>query len=198
MKRILLITLGLIGFVSAASAVGLLPPLSAGDMVLGPAEAPVTVVEYSSMTCPHCAKWDVEVFPQVKKNWIETNKIRFVFRDFPLDGLALKASQLAHCSGDQRFWGFIDALYSSQNGWARSADPISELVKVGKLGGLSEEKSKACMADEKLANAIVASRTAASDAGVNATPTFFFNGKLVSGEVPYEQFVKNLQEAGVK
>jgi protein-disulfide isomerase len=175
---------------------GLIPPLSASDTVLGKPDAPVTVVEYASMTCPHCAKWETEVFPDVRKNWVDTGKIRFVFRDYPLDGLALKGSQLARCTGDQRFWGFLQALFSSQRVWATASDPVAELVKIGKLGGVPEDKAKACMADDNdLSKSIVASLQAAQVAGVNSTPTFFFNGKLVSGEIPYDTFVKNVQEA---
>jgi protein-disulfide isomerase len=180
-------------------AAGLIPPLAATDSVLGPAEAPVTVVEYASLTCPHCARWEGDVFPQVRKDWIDTGKIRFVFRDYPLDGLALKAAQLARCSGDQKFWGFLQALFGSQRAWATAADPTAELVKIGKLGGVPEDKAKECMSDgNELSNAIVASRQAAETAGVNATPTFFFNGKLVSGEISYDAFVKDLQDAGAK
>ncbi len=179
-------------------AVGLIPPLTAADTTLGQADAPVTVVEYASLTCPHCANWEAGVFPQVRKEWIDTGKIRFVFRDYPLDALALKAAQLARCTGDDRFWGFLQALFGSQRVWAIAQDPEVELVKIGKLGGIPEDKAKACMSDEKLARSIAESRQHAEDAGVNATPTFFFNGKLVSGELPYDVFVKNLTEAGAK
>ena len=112
-----------IGSARAASdeqvAVGLIPPLSASDTVLGPANAPVTVVEYASLTCPHCANWEAGVFPQVRKEWIDTGKIRFVFRDYPLDALALKAAQLARCTGDDKFWGFLQALFVSQRAFVR-------------------------------------------------------------------------------
>jgi protein-disulfide isomerase len=198
MVRILLIFALFAGVIAgSAQAAGLIPPLSASDTTLGKADAPVIVIEYASMTCPHCANWESTVFPQVRKEWIDTGKIRFVFRDYPLDGLALKASQLARCTGDQKFWGFLEALFSSQRSWETASDPAAELIKIGKLGGVPEEKAKACMADgNDLANAIVGSRQAAENAGVNSTPTFFFNGKLVAGELPYDQFVKNLKDAG--
>jgi protein-disulfide isomerase len=203
MFRILLSSLlaGLVmGTAQAAPApAGALPPLTAADAVLGSADAPVTVIEYASMTCPHCARWDTGVLPQVRKNWIDTGKVRFVFRDFPLDGLALKASQLARCAGDQRFWGFLDTLFTSQRAWETAPDPVTELVKIGQSGGIPEDKVKACMADDgDLAQSIIASRQGGEAAGVNATPTFFINGKPVSGEIPYEEFVKSLKEAGAK
>jgi protein-disulfide isomerase len=199
MRRILLMSVSVFAFaVGSAQAAGSLPPVGADDQVLGPTTAPVTVIEYASMTCPHCGRWEVDVFPQVKKEWIETNKIRFVFRDFPLDGLALKASQLAHCTGDERFWAFLQAEFGSQSAWVRNGDPTDELVKIGKLGGVPEPKARACMADNNpLAEKIVGSRTLGTDAGVDSTPTFFFNGKKVTGEISYDDFVKNLHDAGV-
>jgi protein-disulfide isomerase len=207
MNRILLscvLLTGLIAGIAQAAPLQVasadIPPVAADEMALGPADAPVTIVEYASMTCPHCAKWEGEVFPQVRKEWIDTGKIRFVFRDYPLDGLALKASQLARCTGDQRFWGFIQTMFSTQLGWARSKDPIPELIKIGKLGAVSEDKAKECMADDNaMAKSIVASRQAAEAAGVNGTPAFFLNGKLISNiELPYDELVKDLQQAGVK
>src|ERR1700689_1208778 len=106
MRRILLMSLRAIAVGAGSAQAGSLLPVDPQDMVLGPADAPVTVVEYASMTCPHCGRWETEVFQQVRKEWIDTGKIRSVFGDFPPDGLALKAAQLAHCTGDDRFWGF--------------------------------------------------------------------------------------------
>ena len=196
MRRILLMSVSAIAFGLGSAAAGPLAPIGADDQVLGSATAPVTVVEYASLTCPHCGRWETEVFPQVRKEWIDTGKIRFVFRDFPLDGSALKAAQLAHCTGDQRFWGFLQAEFGNQAVWARNADPTDELVKIAKLGGVSEAKARACMADDNMAKAIIGSRTVGTDAGVKATPTFFFNGKLIEGEIPYDDFVKDLHDAG--
>jgi len=196
MRRILLMSVCAIAFGPGSALAGSLPPVGPEDQVKGLATAPVTVIEYASLTCPHCGRWETDVFPQVQKEWIDTGKIRFVFRDFPLDGSALKAAQLAHCTGDQRFWGFLQAEFGNQAVWARSGDPTEELVKIAKLGGVSEAKARACMADDTLAKAIFGSRTLGEEAGVKATPTFFFNGKLIEGELPYEDFVKDLHDAG--
>jgi protein-disulfide isomerase len=199
MRRIFLMSLGAIAFVLGAAQAGTLLPVGPQDQILGPADAKVTVVEYASLTCPHCGRWETEIFPQVRKEWIDTGKIRFVFRDFPLDGLALKAEQLAHCTGDGRFWGFLQAEFGNQAVWARrTGDPTEELIKIAKLGGVSEAQARACMADDSpLAKVITGSRALGEEAGVKATPSFFFNGKLVEGEISYDEFVKNLHEAGI-
>jgi protein-disulfide isomerase len=195
--RTLLICLTL--FAAGSAMAGPLLPVGPQDQVLGPADAKVTVIEYASLTCPHCGHWETEVFPQVRKGWIDTGKIRFVFRDFPLDGVALKAAQLAHCSGDDRFWGFLQAEFGSQAIWARQADPVGELVKIAKLGGVAEAQARACMADDSpLAGTIVGSRTSGEEAGVESTPTFFFNGKRIEHDMSsYEAFVGELQAAGI-
>jgi|HubBroStandDraft_1064217.scaffolds.fasta_scaffold00397_15 protein-disulfide isomerase len=199
MRRILLTSVLAVWFAVGTAAAGPLVPVGPQDEVLGPADAPVTVVEYASLTCPHCGRWETEIFPQVRKDWIDTNKIRFVFRDFPLDGLALKAEQLAHCTGDQRFWGFLQAEFANQRVWAKPVgDPTEELIRIAKLGGLPETQARACMADDSpLAKLVTGSRALGEEAGVKATPTFFFNGKMVEGELSYDEFVKNLKEAGV-
>jgi len=199
MRRILLMSVSAVVFGAGSALAGPLPPVGPEDQALGSADAPVTVIEYASLTCPHCGRWETEVFPKVQKDWIDTGKVRFVFRDFPLDGAALKAAQLAHCTGDQRFWGFLQAEFGNQAVWAaHGGDPTNELVKLAKLGGVSEAMARACMADDNpLAKTIVGSRTLGNDAGVKATPTFFFNGKLIEGEIPYDDFVKDLHDAGV-
>jgi protein-disulfide isomerase len=199
LRRILLMSVTMIAFAFGPAQAGPLSPVGPQDMVLGPADAPVTVIEYASLTCPHCSRWETEVFPQVRKEWIDTGKIRFVFRDFPLDGLALKAAQLAHCTGDDRFWGFLQAEFGNQAAWAQDADPIGALAKLARLGGVPEATARSCMADDSpLAKSVAASRTSGDNAGVEGTPTFYFNGKPIGREVPYDEFVSELHAAGVK
>ena len=197
MRRILFMSVSAIAFGLGSALAAEPAPVGPEDQVLGPADAPVTVIEYASLTCPHCARWEAEVFPQVKKEWIDTNKIRFVFRDFPLDNSALKAAQLAHCTGDSRFWGFLQLEFASQGKWARETDPTNALAQLVRFGGLADEKARACMSDDKLAHAVTESRAEGEKAGVDSTPSFFFNGKKVSGEIPYDEFVKDLHDAGV-
>jgi protein-disulfide isomerase len=163
----------------AADAPKPVPPPSPLDMVRGKTDAPLTVIEYGSLTCPHCAEFEKEILPELKRDWIDTGKIRFIFRDMPRDGLDLKAFQFAHCSGDDRFFAFLDSLYGSQPVWVPSKDPAAEFVRLGRLGGLSEAKVHDCLADKSLERASFDSAQAGSAAGVDVTPTFFLDGKKI-------------------
>jgi protein-disulfide isomerase len=196
MRRILLMSTSVLAMGLGSALAGPVPPVGPDDQVIGEASAPVTVIEYASLTCPHCGRWEKDVFPKVRSEFVEKGKVRFVFRDFPLDRSALKAAQLAHCTGDARFWGFLEVEFANQAVWATHGDPTDELVKMAKLGGVPEEKARACMNDDKLAEAITTSQAGGTDAGVNSTPTFFINGKSYVGEIPYDEFVKDLKDAG--
>jgi protein-disulfide isomerase len=165
-------------------AAGAPPP---AGVTLGRAEAPITVVEYGSLTCPHCAAFEQEVLPHLKSDWIETGKIRFVFRDLPRDRNDLLAFQFAHCSGNDRFWGVLDSLYRSQRAWVSAANPATTFIQIGRTGGLGEAKIRGCLADQSLAKTSIASAQAGHEAGVNATPTFFVDGRKVS-PVTYEDW----------
>jgi protein-disulfide isomerase len=196
MRSLLLVGFGVFGLGGFGPALAGPPPVGPQDQVLGRADAPVTVIEYASLTCPHCGHWESQVFPQVKQDLIDTGKIRFVFRDYPLDGKALRAAQLAHCSGDDRFWGFLQAEFGSQTAWAfNDRDPTDALVKIGKLGGLPEAQARACMEDDTLAKSILDSREQGETAGVTGTPTFFINGRKEQvSEISYDAFVKLLHD----
>jgi protein-disulfide isomerase len=199
MRRILLMSLALFGLfalIEAGPAVAApVPPVTGADMVMGKADAPITVIEYASLTCPHCADFEQNTWPKVKQNWVDTGKVRYVFRDFPLDGLAARAEILAHCAGPVRFFSFIESLYDNQTVWATDSDPMAALKRMGLLGGVSSEKFDACQNDQTLQQQIVATRQGGEDAGVNATPSFFINGKLVTGALPYDDFAKALGDA---
>ena len=170
--------------------------LSANDRILGKADAPITIIEYASLTCPHCAEFDRDTLPKVKAAWIESGKAKLVFRDFPLDGLALRAAMLARCAPPERFYGFIDTLFQSQATWARAHDPIEALGRIAKLGGMTEEQFQSCMKNEEVSNSVVASEnTAQKELGVNSTPTFFVNGTKVEGAVNFEAFGTVLDKA---
>lgn len=170
------------------------PTVTADDHVLGKADAPNTIIEYASLTCPHCARFDQQVLPELKKGWIDTGKAKLIFRDFPLDAAALYAATLARCAPPDRYFNFIDVLFQSQDGWGRStsAEAVkTALTRIGKVGGLSEEKINACLSDEKLQDAVAKSRYDANQLyGVNSTPTFFINGKKLEGEHPLADFEK--------
>jgi protein-disulfide isomerase len=166
------------------------------DLVEGKADAPVTIIEYASLTCPHCAAFDAETLPQLKKEWIDSGKAKLVFRDFPLDGLALKGAKLARCAPPERFYGFIDVLFRQQDVWARAGDPQVALGRIAKLGGMSDDQFQTCMKDDAVENQILAGRMAAEkDAKVESTPTFFINGKMLVGALPYNSFDDALKAA---
>jgi protein-disulfide isomerase len=164
-----------------------------GDMALGPNDASVTVIEYASMTCPHCANFAKEVFAKIKTDYIDTGKVRYIFREFPLDPVALAASALARCVAKDdaaKYFTTVDTLFKQQNDLA--SDPHATIYRVGKESGLSEEMAKACVEDDpKTQEAIMDGRGYAYDTlKVTGTPFFFVNGKPLEGPPSFEEFEK--------
>ena len=148
-----------------------------GDYTLGNPEAGVVLVEYASLTCPHCAVFHEKIMPMIKKDYIDAGKIRYVYRDFPLDRLALAAAVVARCGGRDRFFGFIETLYGSQDQWARASDPLAALRTLALVGGMSKTDFEACIREQKDIDAILEARLAAARKfGVSSTPTLFING----------------------
>lgn len=160
----------------------LLKPGTLPDLVLGAADAKVTVVEYASMTCGHCAHFHADVFPELKKKYIDTGKVRFIMREFPLDNLAAAAAMLARCAGDGKTFPLIESLFHTQGEWAfKQGNPVPRLFEVAKQAGFTQETFDKCLTDQKLLDAINATRQRANEKfGVNSTPTFFVNGKRLS------------------
>ena len=156
--------------------------------VIGNADAPVTIVEYFSLTCPHCASFHNDVYDDLKKKYVDTGKVKFIYSDFPLDGVGLRAAMMARCVDERRYPGVIQVLFKTQNNWARAADPIAELKKIGQLAGLGEEAIESCMQSEALANGILAERQKAGASGVQSTPTFRIEGQLYPGSRSIEEF----------
>ena len=190
-RRDALATLGLaaFGLATTARAHHSTTAEPGGEMVLGAADAPITMIEYSSLTCPHCAKFHVETLPAIKTNYIDSGKARLVYRDFPLNKVALLASALAHCAGPERFFQFLDVLFRSQQSWAMTDDPVSALVRIGRLGGLKGDEIEACFNDKALTDRILASRVeGARDFEIASTPTFIINGEKLVGALPYAEF----------
>ncbi len=164
-----------------------LPP----ERSLGSENAPIKVIEYASMTCPHCAKFHKNTFGLIKKNYIDTGKVHFVFRDFPFDERALKAATLARCSDEEKFFPVLKVIFEQQNDWAFKANWEEELAKIMSLSGMSAEKLQACLAKEELPQAIVYGRLHGhKQYEVDSTPTFIINGKKYAGSRPYEEFKK--------
>ncbi len=164
------------------------------EQALGAANAPVTIIEYASLTCPHCAEFHKTVLPQLKERFIAPGKVRLVFRDFPLDERALAASALAHCAGPDRYFGFLAVLFETQESWARSDDFASALKQLGKLGGLSEATVDACLADKALSDKILQSRLDAEQQySVKSTPTFIIGDQVHAGLRDIDAFAELIQ-----
>lgn len=176
-----------------ARAQGWDPGLTDFDRVLGAADAPLTVVEYASFTCPHCATFHAETLATVKERYIDTGQVRYVFRDFPLDGLALRAGMLARCVPEDRYFPLVDVLFSSQREWSRAADPVTALSQIGRMVGLTQDEIDACLQDDALADRLIALRTEGTERfGVESTPSFVINGETVSGALPFDRFAELL------
>jgi protein-disulfide isomerase len=166
------------------------------EKVMGKDDAPVTMVEYSSLGCPHCASFHRETLPQIKKSYIDTGKVRLVFRDFPFGGVALAAHMLARCAAPKRYFGFIEVLFRSQPQWAQSNNPRAALLQVARLGGMSEQDFETCLKNETLMNSIRGGAdTANKEFAVKSTPTFFINGTKVSGARPFADFKDAIEKA---
>ena len=173
--------------------------VQSGDRILGKADAPITIIEYASLTCPHCAHFDVAVLPKLKEKWIDTGKAKLVLRDFPLDEPALRAAMVARCAPPERFYPLVDTFFAQQEQWATTRDYRAALEKLAKLGGIGGKEFAACIADKKLEDQVAQSRlTAAQQLGVDATPTFFINGKKFEGAPTLEAFDQALSGAAAK
>ncbi len=171
-------------------------PLFADDRIFGDAEAPITIIEYSSLTCPHCAKFHKETLPDVKDNWVDSGKARIVYRHFALDGLALRGAMGTNCMDDERYFTFLEALFHGQKLWTQASDPVKALSQVAALAGLNGERFEACIEDESQANAILERRKhGEATYDIGSTPTFIVNGRKVEGALGYEAFSKVLEEA---
>jgi len=160
-----------------------------GDMAMGSKDAPVTIIEYASMTCPHCASFTKDVFPQIKTNYIDTGKVRFIFREFPLDQVALAASALARCVAKDdapKYFAIVDMLFKQQNDLA--SDALGTINRIGKQAGFSEQMIKDCVqGDPKIQKGILDVREHAySKLKVNSTPFFFVNGTAVKGDTSFD------------
>src|ERR1700720_4454880 len=168
-------------------------PASLPDMALGPANASVTITEYASMTCPHCAAFNKDVFPKIKSEYIDTGKVHYVFREFPLDIKAAAGSMLARCIAKDdsgKYFAVIDMLFKQQSDWAMK-NTAETLGRIGKQAGLSQQAVEACLKDQALLDKIAADQKYASEVlKVDSTPTFFINGEKIKGEASFEAFDK--------
>jgi protein-disulfide isomerase len=188
--------LRLIADAMAQNASDVAKPVSLPDMVLGPANASVTITEFASMTCPHCAAFNENVFPKIKSEYIDTGKVRYVFREFPLDIKAAAGSMLGRCIAKDdsgKYFAVVDMLFKQQNDWAMK-NTTETLSRIGKQAGLSQQQVEDCLKDQALLDKIAADQKYAAEVlKVNSTPTFFVNGEMIKGETSFEQFDKRIK-----
>lgn len=164
------------------------------ERALGDPSAKITVIEWFSLTCPHCAAFHLRSLPEIKRRFIDTGQLRLIVRDFPTDGVSLKAHVLAHCAGGERYFQFVDALLGSQDRWANAKDPIGALKQIAKLGGLSDAQIEACLADRAMEDDILRSRLEAQQKyDVRSTPSFLINGRVHAGNRSAEEFAKLIE-----
>ncbi|HVA15912.1 MAG TPA: DsbA family protein [Stellaceae bacterium] len=176
------------GIIAAAPARAAgVPQQTPDDRVLGKADAPVTIFEFFSLTCPHCAEFEDKTYPLVKKEWVDTGKAKIVYRDYPLDQNALKAAVIARCAPPDRYAAFVEVLFAQQGVWGVQRDPTEALKRIALLGGISTAQADKCLADQDLSKSIVGEEyQAQKQYGVDSTPTFFINGKKLVGAAPYQ------------
>jgi protein-disulfide isomerase len=170
----------------------LLAPGPLGEQVVGNADAPVTIIEYASMTCPHCAHFHETTYPELKKRYIDTGKVRFIFREFPLDPLAAAGFMLARCAGDGKYFPMIEALFAQQKDWVVQK-PLEPLLAIARQAGFTKESFDACLANQKVLDGIEEVRSrGAQKFQINSTPTFFLNGKKLSGAPSIDELSKQI------
>ncbi len=211
-RRELLTTGAVLALGAAAVSAGVLPPLTTlafaadndpspedlahagpgGDIMIGSDKAPVTIIEYASMTCPHCAHFEETTLPELKKRYIDTGKVRYVMREFPLDALAAAGFMLARCAGPDKYESVVETLFAKQPDWVVQK-PIPPLMAIAKQFGFTEESFNACLANQKVLDDIQAVRDhAVNKLAVNSTPTFFINGKRLVGDLSIEAMAKEI------
>ena len=184
-----------IAFVSQAFAQVSMDDLMAkgplDEMSLGDANAPVTIIEYASMTCGHCARFHREVFPKLKEQYIDTGKVHFILREFPLDPLAAGGFMLARCAGNDLYFPMVDVLFEKQADWIKTNDPVTALFNLVRQAGFTKESFDSCLSNQQLLDGINEVKSRAADKfGVDSTPTFFVNGQKANGVQSIEELGK--------
>jgi protein-disulfide isomerase len=194
--RAALLALALAASAGAANAAAPDPlslPTPLPDIVEGSPAAKVTIVEYASVTCSHCADFHEETWPSLKKRYVDTGKVKFILREFPLDPLSAAAFMLARCFGSDKRDGLIDEMFDQQKSWAFVPKPGEPLLALVKAAGMSQTEIETCLRNQSLFDSLNKSRDlAASQLAIDSTPTFFVNGRKMTGELPIGEFDKVL------
>jgi protein-disulfide isomerase len=152
------------------------------DIAVGADDAPVTIIEYASLTCPHCADFHNQTFGALYAEYIDTGHVRLIYRDYPFDQVALEAAMLARCAGEERFFGMIETLFAQQDNWAKAPDPREGLAKVARLAGIGKSEFDACLADKSVESFILSERLEGEkEFGVKRTPTFVIGTNIYEG-----------------
>ncbi|HAG53390.1 MAG TPA: disulfide bond formation protein DsbA [Alphaproteobacteria bacterium] len=159
----------------------------ASDNVVGKLTAPVTFIEYASMTCGHCATFDKQIVQPLKKEFVETGKVAYAFRDMPLDELALAVSKVSRCAPKESYYNFVSAYFASQKQWIMSNDKLEAITNIAKMGGMTAEKVQECILNPKIHQQVQEMKNSGISLGVNSTPSFFINGKMYRGNLGYER-----------
>jgi protein-disulfide isomerase len=199
-RRLVLSLLLVFPLLSVSAEAGLPPlPSMLAERELGNPQAKVTMIEYSSFTCPHCADFHRDTLPQIKQAYIDTGLVRYVMREFPLDRRAMAAAMIARCVPVDRYFAFIQLVYLDQQTWARSADPLADLKLRAQLAGLSPGDVDACLDNKALLDGIQARATEAQQRDqIQSTPTFLINGTKISGAQPFAAYKTAIEEALAK
>ena len=171
----------------------LLRPGQLGERSLGPADAKVTVVEYASLSCPHCAHFDTTVFDQFKQKYVDSGKVRYIFREFPLNAPAYAAASVARCAPADRFFDVVHAYFRKQATWLSSNNLKASTLDIAKEFGFTEQSFDACLTNQALFKAIDEVKARGASFGVSATPTFFINGKKYQGSLTLEDLDKAIE-----
>lgn len=179
-----------VAFAQTSPEMVLADPGPLPEKVFGSPDAPVTVIEYASLTCHHCKNFHVNFWPEIKERYVDTGKVRFIMREFPLDPLATAGFMLARCSGDDKWYPVVDTLYRSDEQWAHAADPVEGLYSIMRQTSMGREAFEACLRNQKLLDDINEVSRRGAAAGVKSTPTFFINGSMQAGALSPKAFAE--------
>ena len=162
-----------------------------GDVVQGPADAKVTIIEYASLTCSHCGAFHRDTYPALKSRYIDTGQVRYILREFPLDPLATAGFMLARCDGEQKYYPIVDLLFQQQRAWTATDKPLDALRQMMRQAGFSQERFDSCLKDQKLYDAVNAVKNRGIETfKVESTPTFFINGQRHPGNLSIDEIEK--------